>query len=142
MCLMLGDDAYDSEYNTGFYPICPTMLRKILLRSCLGNCDANNGVTAPTTTFRYFDMFTLPTNGECGGGASGREHYRPWDYGNIDLISFGSQTTLVNSTAPADHRPCGCKTISRARRRPWSSYSSVKRITPRAATIATRKPSS
>ena len=105
MCLMLGDNAYnsgtDSEYTTGFYNIYPTMFRKMPLWSCLGNHDANNGVTTPTTNFPYFDMFTFPTAGECGGVASGTEHYFSWDYGNIHFISLDSQTTLANSSPTA-----------------------------------------
>jgi hypothetical protein len=105
MCLMLGDNAYnsglDTEYTTGFYNIYPTMFRKMPLWSCLGNHDANNGVTTPTTNFPYFDMFTFPTAGECGGVASGTEHYFSWDYGNIHFISLDSQTTLANSSPTA-----------------------------------------
>ena len=105
MCLMLGDNAYnsgtDSEYTTGFYNIYPTMFRKMPLWSCLGNHDANNGSTTPTANFPYFDMFTFPTAGECGGVASGSEHYFSWDYGNIHFISLDSQTTLANSSPTA-----------------------------------------
>ena len=35
--------------------------------------DANNGSTNTTANFHYFDMFTFPTAGECGGAVSGTE---------------------------------------------------------------------
>ncbi len=105
LCLMLGDNAYnsglDSEYQTGFYNIYPTMFRKMPLWSTLGNHDANGSSTSPTTNFPYFDMFTFPTNGECGGVPSGTEHYYSFDYGNIHFICLDSQTTLANNSPTA-----------------------------------------
>lgn len=105
LCLQLGDNAYnsgtDSEYQTGFYNIYPTTFRKMPLWSTLGNHDANNGSTSPTASFPYFDMFTFPTNGECGGVPSGTERYYSFDYGNIHFICLDSQSTLANSSPTA-----------------------------------------
>ena len=105
LCLQLGDNAYNSgtetEYQTGYFLMYPTIFRKMPQWSCLGNHDANNGTTTPTTNFPYFDMFTFPTNAECGGLASGTEHYYSFDYANIHFICFDSQTTLANSSASA-----------------------------------------
>jgi hypothetical protein len=101
MCLMLGDNAYnsgtDSEYQTGFYNIYSTMFRKMPLWSTLGNHDANNGSTSSTANFPYFDMFTFPTAGECGGVASGTERYFSWDYGNVHVVNLDSQTSSRNT---------------------------------------------
>jgi hypothetical protein len=98
---MLGDNAYnsgtDSEYQTGFYDIYSTMFRKMPLWSCLGNHDANNGSTSSTANFPYFDMFTFPTAGECGGVASGTERYFSWDYGNVHVVNLDSQTSSRNT---------------------------------------------
>ncbi len=101
LCLMLGDNAYnsgtDTEYQTGFYNIYPTYFRRMPLWSTLGNHDANNGSTSSSANFPYFDMFTFPTAGECGGVASGTERYHSFDYGNIHFINLDSQTSSRNT---------------------------------------------
>ena len=103
--LQLGDNAYnsgtDTEYQSGYYLMYPTIFRKMPQWSCLGNHDANNGTTTATTNFPYFDMFTFPTAGECGGVSSGTEHYYSFDYGNIHFICLDSQTTLANNSPTA-----------------------------------------
>lgn len=97
LCLMLGDNAYnsgtDSEYQAAVFNMYPTMLRKMPLWSCLGNHDANNGSTSNTANFPYFDMFTFPSAAECGGEISGTERYFSFDYGNIHVINLDSQTS-------------------------------------------------
>lgn len=104
LCLMLGDNAYNSgtqtEYDAAVFNMYPTFLRKMPLWSCLGNHDANNGSTSPTANFPYFDMFTFPTNGECGGVASGTERYFSFDYGNIHFINLDSQTSSRATNGP------------------------------------------
>jgi acid phosphatase type 7 len=69
----------------------PTMLRKTVFWSCLGNHETNQS-TAFVDTYPYFDIYTLPTAGESGGVASGTEHYYSFDYGNIHFISLDSMT--------------------------------------------------
>ena len=104
LCLMLGDNAYNSgtqtEYDAAVFAMYPTFLRKMPLWSCLGNHDANNGSTSPTANFPYFDMFTFPTNGECGGVVSGTERYFSFDYGNIHFINLDSQTSDRSTNGP------------------------------------------
>ncbi|MGC4017345.1 MAG: Ig-like domain-containing protein [Luteolibacter sp.] len=102
--LQLGDNAYnngtDAEYQTGYFNMYADYFRKMPQWSTLGNHDANNGVTNPATNFPYFDMFTFPKAGECGGVASGTEHYYSFDYGNIHFICLDSQasdTTVDNA---------------------------------------------
>ena len=103
--LQMGDNAYnagtDTEYQTGYWNMYPTIFRKLPQWSTLGNHDANNGNTDPTQNWPYFDMFTFPTAGEAGGTSSGTEHYYSFDYGNIHFISLDSQTTLASSSAAA-----------------------------------------
>lgn len=103
--LQMGDNAYnagtDAEYQTGYFQMYPTIFRKMTQWSTLGNHDANNGNTDPTQNWPYFDMFTFPTAGECGGTASGTEHYYSFDYGNVHFICLDSQTTLATRTAGA-----------------------------------------
>ncbi len=39
----------------------------------------------------YLDIFSLPSNGEAGGVASGTEQYYSLDYGNVHVVSLDSQ---------------------------------------------------
>jgi hypothetical protein len=100
---MLGDNAYntgtDAEYKTGFFDIYPTTFRKMPLWSTLGNHDAN--IDSATGTTPYFDMFTFPTLGECGGVNSGTEYYYSFDYGNIHFVNLDSQTSSRAVDNPA-----------------------------------------
>jgi hypothetical protein len=112
--LQMGDNAYnsgtDAEYQTGYYSMYANIFRKMPQWSTLGNHDANNGSTNTTANFPYFDMFTFPTAGECGGVASGTERYYSFDYGNIHFICLDAQasstavdnpaTTTVNEDGP------------------------------------------
>ncbi|NQX01197.1 metallophosphoesterase family protein, partial [bacterium] len=106
--LQMGDNAYnsgtDSEYQTGYFNMYHNMFRKMPQWSTLGNHDASNGQTGPTLNHPYFDMFTFPTAGECGGVASGTEHYYSFDYGNIHFICLDSQAsvTTVDNSATTD----------------------------------------
>ena len=101
LVLQLGDNAYeygsDVNFQSGMFNIYPTMLSKIPFWSCLGNHETNQG-TAFVDTFPYFDIYTLPTAGECGGVASGTEHYYAFDYANIHFISLDSMTANRSPT--------------------------------------------
>jgi hypothetical protein len=76
--LMLGDNAYysglDAEYQTAVFDIYTNFFRKSVLWTALGNHDTAQA-TEFVDTYPYFEIFTLPTNGEAGGVASGTEHY-------------------------------------------------------------------
>lgn len=103
--LQLGDNAYNSgtetEYQTGYFNMYANIFRKMPQWSTLGNHDANNGDTNPATVHPYFNMFTFPTAGECGGVASGTEHYYSFDYGNIHFICLDSQASSTAVDNPA-----------------------------------------
>ena len=94
--LMLGDNAYpdgtDSEYQAAVFDTYPELLRKIPVWPTLGNHDGHTADSA-TQSGAYYDIFTLPTNGEAGGLASGTEAYYSFDYGNIHVISLESYET-------------------------------------------------
>jgi hypothetical protein len=100
LCLMLGDNAYsigiDAQYQTAVFDMYSDFLRRMPLWSCLGNHDTNQ-FTDPLENFAYFDLFSFPMAGECGGVPSGTEHYFSFDYGNIHFISLDSMT---NDRAP------------------------------------------
>ncbi|MFQ5603843.1 MAG: choice-of-anchor D domain-containing protein [bacterium] len=93
--LMLGDNAYssgaDQQYQDAvFERMYEEMLRKSVLWPTLGNHDDNTASTPGP--YPYYDIFTLPTNGEAGGIASGTEAYYSFDYGSIHFICLNSTT--------------------------------------------------
>jgi len=99
--LMLGDNAYssgtDAEYTSKMYPIYPTMFRKSVLWTTLGNHDGGSA-DSPTQTGPYYDNATLPKQGEAGGVASGTEAYYSFDYGNIHFVCLDSYDTSRSAT--------------------------------------------
>lgn len=101
--LMLGDNAYDagldSEYQTAVFNIYTNTLRNSVLWPTLGNHDTGQA-TAFVDSYPYFDMFTLPKNGEAGGFASGTEHYYSFDYANIHFICLDSMTATRATNSP------------------------------------------
>jgi hypothetical protein len=94
--LMLGDNAYengtDAEYQAAVFNIYPSFLRQSVLWPTIGNHDTA-GSTNPPPTLPYHSIFTLPTNGEAGGVASGTEDYYSFDYGNIHFVCLDSMTS-------------------------------------------------
>jgi hypothetical protein len=94
--LMLGDNAYqsgtDAEYQNAVFNMYPTLLRQSVVWPTLGNHD---GATANSATQSgpYYDIFTLPKNGEAGGLSSGTEAYYSFDYGNIHFVVLDSFET-------------------------------------------------
>jgi hypothetical protein len=101
--LMLGDNAYnnglDQEYQAAVFNTYPAMLRKTVLWPTYGNHDGQASDSA-TQTGPYYDMFTLPKQGEAGGVASGTEAYYSFDYGNIHFVCLESFETNRSPTGP------------------------------------------
>ena len=101
--LMLGDNAYengtDSEYQAAVFNMYPTTLRQSVLWPALGNHDTAQS-SNPPASLPYFAMFTLPTNAEAGGIASGTEKYYSFDYGNIHFICLDSMTSDRSANGP------------------------------------------
>jgi hypothetical protein len=96
--LMLGDNAYsngsDAEYQLAvFENMYEEMLRKSVLWPTLGNHD-DNTVSIPGP-YPYYNIFTLPKNGEAGGMASGTEAYYSFNYSNIHFICLNSATSSL-----------------------------------------------
>ena len=93
--IMLGDNAYyhgtDNEYQWAVFNTYSQVLPKTVLWPTLGNHD---GDTADSTTESgpYYDIFSLPRNGEAGGVASGTEAYYSFDYGNMHFVCLNSET--------------------------------------------------
>ena len=94
--IMLGDNAYDEgndvEYQAAVFETYPQVLPRTVLWPTLGNHD---GRTADSTTESgpYYDIFSLPRNGEAGGVPSGTEAYYSFDYGNMHFICLDSYET-------------------------------------------------
>ncbi|HEX8372341.1 MAG TPA: Ig-like domain-containing protein [Chthoniobacterales bacterium] len=101
--LQMGDNAYNNgtqaEYQANYFLMYPTIFRKVPQWSCLGNHEATTD--AATGNYPYFDMFTFPKAGECGGVASGSENYYSFDYGNIHFICLDSQQSSRAVDNPA-----------------------------------------
>lgn len=99
--LQLGDNAYnsgtDSEFQGAVFNMYSAMLRKTTFWSCLGNHETDQA-TAFVDTYPYFNVYTFPTAGECGGVPSGTEHYFSFDYGNVHVISLDSMTASRSPT--------------------------------------------
>ncbi|WP_256717970.1 DNRLRE domain-containing protein [Shewanella sp. UCD-KL12] len=99
--IMLGDNAYssgtDSEYQVAVFDIYPELLRQSPLWSTLGNHDGYTADSA-TQSGAYYDIFTLPTNGEAGGVPSGTEAYYSFDHGQIHFICLESYETDRSSS--------------------------------------------
>lgn len=94
--LMLGDNAYqsgtDAEYQAAVFNIYPTLLRQSVVWPTLGNHDGASADSA-TQSGPYYDIFTLPKNGEAGGLASGTEAYYSFDFGSIHFVVLDSFET-------------------------------------------------
>ena len=94
--ITLGDNAYlrgtDAEYQAAVFDTYPQVLTKTVLWPSLGNHDAYTAVSA-WEIGPYYDIFSLPRNGEAGGVASGTEAYYSFDYGNIHFICLESVET-------------------------------------------------
>ncbi len=101
--LMLGDNAYssgkDDEYQGSVFKVFDAMLRKSVLWPCLGNHDAGSA-NSPTQSGVYYDIFTLPTQGQAGGVMSGTEAYYSWDYANIHFVCLDSSDSDWNENGP------------------------------------------
>jgi len=90
---MLGDNAYDSgtdgEYQNAVFEMYPDYLRKAVLWPTLGNHDGESA-SSSTLSGPYYNIFTLPRNGEAGGVPSGTEAYYSFDFGNIHFVCLNS----------------------------------------------------
>lgn len=101
--LMLGDNAYDrgtdSEYQKAVFDTYPTLLRNTALWSTIGNHETDQSPN-PSPTIPYFDIFTLPRNGEAGGLPSGTENYYSFDYANIHFVCLDAMASSRATSGP------------------------------------------
>ena len=91
--LHVGDMAYqsglDSELQGRFFEMYGPTLRQTVCWPAMGN---HEGLTSKGLdgVGPYYDSFLLPTKGEAGGVASGREAYYSYDFGKIHFIVLDS----------------------------------------------------
>lgn len=94
--MLLGDNAYDAgtdvQYQGAIFDMYSAMLRTSVLWPTLGNHDGGSA-NSPTQSGVYYDIFTLPTRGECGGLMSGTKAYFSFDHGNVHIICIDSYDT-------------------------------------------------
>lgn len=102
--ILLGDNAYsygyDAEYQATFFNIYQEyFLKQSPLYPSPGNHDyADNAVLQNTHAIPYYDVFTMPVDGEAGGVPSGNEAYYSFDVGNVHFLSLDSYGQEDNST--------------------------------------------
>jgi len=100
--LMLGDNAYsdgmDDEYQAAVFDpdAYADLVKRSVIWPTIGNHERvdDNGLASP-----YFEIFTLPTQGEAGGLASGTEYYYSFDYGDIHFVCLDSDTSSESAAA-------------------------------------------
>lgn len=97
LMLLLGDNAYqsgtDAEYQKEFFtPYGGTVLKNHIVFPTPGNHDYYSSSQA-SRSGAYYQNFSVPAAGECGGIASGTEAYYSYDWGNIHFVSMDSYGT-------------------------------------------------
>ncbi len=100
--LFLGDNAYyegtDRDYQRAVFETYPEMLRKTVAWSTLGNHETYAPTSGPQVP--YFDIFSMPTQGEAGGVPSGTEHYYSFNYGSIHFVCLDSELSNRQPNGP------------------------------------------
>ena len=101
--LMLGDNAYNdgtnAQYTRAVFEMYPMLMRQTPTWPTLGNHDGRSAISS-TQSGPYYDLFTLPANGEAGGLASGTEAYYSFDYANIHFVCLNSHDVSRETTGP------------------------------------------
>jgi hypothetical protein len=118
--LMLGDNAYahgtDAQYQAAVFEMYPALLRTSPLWPTMGNHD-NRSCNATTQSGIYYDIFTLPTQGQAGGLLSGTEAYYSYDYANVHFICLDSEES---DRSPEGLMPRWLKADLAANKRDWT----------------------
>jgi hypothetical protein len=103
LCLLLGDNAYnsglDSEYQRAVFEMYSRLLPQMVVWPTVGNHETDQSSTFDGT-IPYYQIFTLPRNGEAGGIASGTEAYYSFDYANIHFVCLDAMTSSRLPTGP------------------------------------------
>ncbi|MGE4603261.1 MAG: metallophosphoesterase [Planctomycetota bacterium] len=99
MLVHVGDMAYskgrDGEFTARFFRPYRSLLSSTPCWPAPGNHEMKRADSA-TQSGPYFEAFILPTEGECGGVASGTEAFYSFDYGPIHFISLDSSGDAID----------------------------------------------
>lgn len=91
--LWLGDNAYgdgtDEEYQIKNFDVYAEAQRNMVIWPCPGNHDY--GSIDLSDNGPYYEIFTMPRNGEAGGVPSNQERYYSFDYGNVHVLSLNTE---------------------------------------------------
>jgi hypothetical protein len=96
LMLLLGDNAYsagtDGEYTSNFFNVYSgNILKNHVVFPSPGNHDyASSSSRQADHDIPYYDIFTMPAAGQCGGVASGTEAFYSYNWGNIHFLSLDS----------------------------------------------------
>jgi hypothetical protein len=118
-------DGTDEEWQGAVFDLYTDVLSQSSVWPTIGNHEMGSGELNPTGTqvvhypgasitsdpnhymsrenltprpIPYLDIFTLPTEGNVGGVASGTEQYYSFDYGNVHFVSLDSQLSARDKT--------------------------------------------
>lgn len=101
--LQLGDNAYDRgtdpEHQKWVFDVYADLLRSSVTWPTLGNHDTADS-TAPPDSLPYFQIFSLPGDGRCGGVPSGQKLYYAFDAGDIHFICLDSMVSARQPGSP------------------------------------------
>ncbi|MGI8967144.1 MAG: metallophosphoesterase [Limisphaerales bacterium] len=90
---MLGDNAYthglDKEYQKAMFEVYSNLFVKSVCWPTLGNHDGRSA-NSQTQSGVYYDIFSLPTQGQAGGEMSGTEAYYSYNYANIHFVCLNT----------------------------------------------------
>lgn len=94
--ILLGDNAYangtDAEFQGNFFNVYQGNVSKNhVLWPSPGNHDyAGSSARQADHAIPYYDMFSLPQNGQAGGLSSGTEAFYSYNLGNVHMVSLDS----------------------------------------------------
>lgn len=100
--ILMGDNAYNSgteaEYNSNFFSVYgSSILKNHKLYPSPGNHDyANSDSRKDDKNVPYFNLFSMPTQGEAGGVASNSKAFYSFDIGDIHFLSLDSYGEEAN----------------------------------------------
>lgn len=101
--LWVGDNAYqsgtDQQYQDYVFTTYKEQLKNHILWPSAGNHDMES-CKASKQEGPYYDIFSLPKNGEAGGVPSGTESYYSFNYGDIHFIILESTQSDKKPTGP------------------------------------------
>lgn len=101
--LMLGDNAYadgtDAEYQAAVFETYPDLLQSTWLWPAFGNHDSRSADSS-TQTGPYFEIFSLPTQAEAGGVASGTEAWYSFDWANVHFVCLDPSGSQLDVDGP------------------------------------------